>query len=322
MTKKSGGRRDSGLFADVHQSVMVEEVIAALRPKAGGEYVDLTVGVGGHARRILEASAPDGKLLGIDRDPEILGLAKKNLESFGDRVRLVQGRFSEVTRFLREAGFGHVDGMLLDLGVSSLQLDQAKRGFSFQQAGPLDMRMDSGEGKSLKTCLQALSEEELATKLSTLGEVTKARFVARRILEAQQKGGLSDTTQLARVVSFGGRKGRVHPATQVFLALRRMVNQEEEELSNILEALPEPLAAGGRVLFITFHSLEDRLVKRRLHSLEGQCRCPSDFPICRCGKKALMRLHPRKAVVPSVEEVQRNPRSRSARLRVAERLAA
>jgi len=293
-----------------------------LQPRPGGRYVDLTLGTGGHARRILEASSPDGLVLGLDRDPEVIRRAKDNLKSFGERLRAFHGRFSQLPRALEKAGWKQVDGMLADLGVSSPQLENPERGFSFQHKGPLDMRMDPTAGQPLSALLAGMDVGVLADALRRFGEVRRPRAVARRILSAQQDGKLTDTLALARVAAEKGRGGGRHPATRVFMALRMLVNQELEELETLLARLPDPLEHRGRVAVISFHSLEDRLVKNRLKLLEGRCTCPPGLPECVCGRRTILKVLTRRVVRPSAGEVEENPRARSARLRAAERVAA
>jgi len=301
---------------------MLDQVIELLKPRPGGTYVDLTVGAGGHARAILERSAPDGRLLAVDRDPRAVDLARRELAGFSDRLRLEQGLFSDLPAHLARAAWSRVDGLLADLGVSSMQIDEPSRGFSFQRAGPLDMRMDPDRGQPLSARLADMEVKELAGALRRWGEVPGANRVAGRILDAQARGALNDTLDLARVVGRAGRPGRRHPATQVFQALRILVNEELSELDRLLGLLPEPLEPGGRAVFISFHSLEDRAIKRRLKQLEGVCTCPPGLPVCGCGREQRMRLITRRAIKPTTVEQRRNPRARSARLRAAERVAA
>lgn len=305
-----------------HRPVMLEQVMEFLRPRPGGRYVDLTLGTGGHARRILEASSPDGLVLGLDRDPDVIRRARQDLKSFGERLQVFHGRFSQLSRALDQAGWKYVDGMLADLGVSSLQLENPGRGFSFQRRGPLDMRMDPTEGRPLSAILPVLDAGALADVLRRFGEVKSPRAVARRILGAQREGKLTDTLALARVAAERKPGGARHPATRVFMALRMMVNQEIEELETMLARLPDPLRHRGRVVVISFHSLEDRLVKNRFKSLQGQCTCPPGLPECCCGRRQSLRMLTRRVVRPSGREVAENPRARSARLRAAERVAA
>ena len=306
-----------------HKPVMLEETVEWLNPRAGGCYVDLTLGLGGHAERVLQASSPDGQLLGIDRDPAALARAGERLSCFGGRVRLVHGRFSELPRILAEAGWERVDGLLADLGVSSLQLDSAARGFCFQQPGPLDMRMDPARDTPLSALLETVDADLLATVLRDFGEVRQARKIAQRILKAHAQGRILDTEALSRVAAEGPRTGKVHPATRVFMALRIWVNQELSELEQVLRCLPEPLKPGGRAVLIAFHSLEDRLVKRRLRELcVGKCVCPPHLPICRCQSMVSMRSLASRPIRASQRELGENPRARSAVLRAAERLSA
>ncbi len=305
-----------------HQPVLLEPTMALLQPRSGGTYVDVTVGAGGHAAAILERSAPEGRLLGVDRDPRALELAAERLRPFGARARLVHGRMSELPALLLREGVGPVDGVLADLGVSSMQLDDPARGFSFQADGPLDMRMDPRDDEPLSAWLARLDEDALARALAELGEIARPRAVARRVLEAFQAGRLTGTRALAEVVALGERPGHIHPATRAFQALRLLVNDELGELRALLGALPEPLALGGRVVVLAFHSLEDRLVKTRLAELDGRCSCPPGLPVCGCGARVRLRRLTRRALRPGPEEESLNPRARSARLRAAERVAA
>jgi 16S rRNA (cytosine1402-N4)-methyltransferase len=305
-----------------HRPVLLEQAVEQLRPRSGGRYVDLTLGAGGHARRILEESSPDGLVLGLDRDPQAVSQAQENLKKFGSRLQAVHGRFSQLPHALDRAGWNQVDGMLADLGVSSLQLDNPERGFSLQSRGPLDMRMDPGAGQPLSELLEKLDVDALADALRRLGEVKSPRAVARRILSALREGELADTLALARVAAEKKRGGARHPATRVFMALRMLVNQEIEELESLLARLPDPLKGRGRVVVISFHSLEDRLVKNRLRLLEGRCTCPPGLPECGCGRRRTLKVLTRRVVRPSAQEVEQNPRARSARLRAAERVAA
>ncbi|OGO51008.1 MAG: 16S rRNA (cytosine(1402)-N(4))-methyltransferase [Chloroflexi bacterium RBG_16_68_14] len=305
-----------------HAPVMVREVLAALNVRPGGRYVDGTVGGGGHALAIMEAATPGGSLLGIDRDPQALEMARRRLEPFGPDARLVQGDFADLGRICRELAFVPVHGVLLDLGLSSLQLEAAERGFSFQREGPLDMRFDRQQMLTAAEIVNEYAEEALADVLWRYGEEPQARRIARRIGERRP---LHTTTELAKVVeeAVGGRARRQsHPATRTFQALRIAVNQE---LLSLEAALPQAyglLGDFGRLVVLSYHSLEDRLVKAFIRRESQDCFCPPRQPICTCGHKAGLRRVSRGAVRPSPEEVARNPRSRSARLRVAERLPA
>ena len=301
---------------------MVREVVAALNVRPGGRYVDGTVGAGGHALAIIEAASPGGSLLGIDKDPEALDAARQRLERFGDDVRLVEGDFAEMGRICREHGFAPVHGVLLDLGVSSLQLDAAERGFSFQREGPLDMRFSARQELTAEQIVNDYSQEELADIIWRFGEEPQSRRIARRIVERRP---LRSTTELAKVVeeAVGGRARRQsHPATRTFQALRIAVNQE---LLSLDAALPQAyglLGDLGRLAVLSYHSLEDRLVKEFVRRESRDCICPPRQPVCTCGHRAGLRPVSRGAVRPSPDEVAANPRSRSARLRVAERLPA
>jgi 16S rRNA (cytosine1402-N4)-methyltransferase len=306
-------------------SVMAEEVNELLAPRPHGTYVDATLGGGGHAERILDASSPDGRLVGIDRDLDALSAARRRLERFGDRVILVHGRFGEIKAHLVALGMAEVDGILIDLGVSSPQLDVAERGFSFSREGPLDMRMDQSGGTTAAHLLEDVSVEELQRILADLGEERYAKRLARAIKEAVRGGGLKTTTQLAALVARAmpgaSRRERIDPATRTFQALRIAVNDELGELNRFLEVFPDLLRPGGRCVVISFHSLEDRPVKERFRDLEWTSRLPADLaaavgerivPIC--------RTLTRKPLTAGPEELARNPRARSAKLRACEKV--
>ncbi len=305
-----------------HVPVMVREVVAALNVRPGGRYVDGTVGGGGHAYAVMDVASPGGSLLGLDRDPEALATARRRLAPFGDDVRLEQSDFAEMDRLCRELDFAPVHGVLLDLGLSSLQLAEAERGFSFQHEGPLDMRFDQRQEHSAAEIVNEYSEEALADVLRRYGEETRARRIARRIVEQRP---LRTTTELAKVVekAVGGRARRLsHPATRTFQALRIAVNQELLSLETALPQAYGLLGDLGRMVVLSYHSLEDRLVKQFIQRESRDCLCPPRQPVCTCEHKAGLRPVSRGAVRPSAEEVEGNPRSRSARLRVAERLPA
>ncbi len=302
-----------------HTPVLYQQVLEALRPRPRGRYIDATVGAGGHAAGILEASAPDGQLLGIDLDPMALALAEERLARFGERVHLVRASFADLDRHAAALGWGQVDGVLFDLGLSSMQLEAAHRGFSFQREGPLDMRFDPRAEVTAADVVNRLSETELADLLWRYGEERQARRVARAILAARP---IETTTQLAEVIAraLGRSSSRTHPATRTFQALRIAVNRELEALEQGLEAVLRVLAPGGRLVVIAFHSLEDRLVKTFFRRESRDCLCPPEQPLCACGHLATLRVLTRRPVRPGAEEVARNPRARSARLRAAERL--
>jgi len=302
----------------LHTPVLLNEVLDGLRVKAGGRYIDCTLGSGGHAVAILERSEPDGRLLGIDLDPMAVQVSRQRLGAYGDRVRLVHKTFAQLKAVASAEGFIPANGVLLDLGMSSLQLERGERGFSFQKEGPLDMRMDPEEGTTADQLVNQLDEKELAEIISNYGEEAKARAVARAIVRNRP---LKTTRELAEVVARTvGRRGRIHPATRTFQALRIAVNNELDALSSVLPQTTEVLATGGVLAVITFHSLEDRLVKRYMANESRDCICPPELPVCVCAHERTLKTLTRKPVRPSVEEISRNPRSRSAKLRVALRV--
>jgi 16S rRNA (cytosine1402-N4)-methyltransferase len=305
---------------------MLSESVDALQVVPGGRYCDATLGAAGHARALLERSAPDGRLVGLDRDPEALRRCEEDLAPFRDRVTLCQGNFADVVEILTRLGMIPVDGVLLDLGVSSCQLGAAHRGFSFSSDGPLDMRMDPTQGRTAAELIADLSERDLAHLIRTFGEDPSSRRIARAIKRALREGTLDGTRALARVVatavgpSTSRGSGHLHPATRTFMALRMAVNDELGALGRFLETFTETLRPGGRVALIAFHSLEDRAVKEGFSRLAKTCTCPPGLPVCACGWRPLLRVLTRRPLRPRAEEVIANPRSRSARLRVAERL--
>lgn len=307
-----------------HASVMPNEVIRFMAPHSGGVYVDGTLGGGGHSRLILEASSPAGRVIGFDQDADALEAAQANLAEFSGRVSFVRRNVSDIAAGLAELGVGAIDGLLLDLGVSSYQLDTAERGFSFQHDAPLDMRMDRTSSPTAAELVNSLSEDELATVIREYGEENWAKRIAKRIVEARSVAPLESTRQLADLVSRAiPRKvweKRIHPATRTFQALRIAVNDELGSLSQCLVDVMPLLKVGGRIVVISFHSLEDRIVKHFLKDQATGCRCPKDFPLCVCGGEPKLRLLTRKAVVAESDEVAANPRSRSARLRAAEKI--
>jgi 16S rRNA (cytosine1402-N4)-methyltransferase len=295
-----------------HVPVLLDEVMAFLAPKSGGVYCDATVGLGGHASRILQLSSPDGRLVGLDRDTQALARARANLSPFGDRATFVHSRFGQLRSALDAAGVSALDGCLVDLGVSSLQLDTADRGFSFRKTAPLDMRMDQSEGETVAEFLGRTDEAELERILRDLGEERFARKIARAIVEAQGQIDLSTTTALAELVAkvIPFRERNKDPATRTFQALRIALNDELGELERFLAEAPGCLKPGGRLVVISFHSLEDRIAKRQLRALAAR-----DAP----GGPSL-RILTKHVVVAGDEERRRNPRARSAKLRAVERL--
>jgi 16S rRNA (cytosine1402-N4)-methyltransferase len=305
-----------------HVPVLEEQVVGSLLTDPDGTYVDGTLGGGGHARLLAGRLGPRGRLLGIDRDPEALAVSRTHLAAFSDRIRLLSGDFGHLLEILERERITAVQGILLDLGVSSQQLDEARRGFSFLREGPLDMRMDPATDVTAATLVNELPEAELTRLFREYGEQPRAPRVARAIVHARARRPIQTTAELAQVVEkVLGRRGSKHPATRVFQALRIAVNRELDSLDAFLRGLPGVLHSGGRVVVISYHSLEDRRVKQALRRWEPQCRCPPRAPRCTCGRPGLMRALNRKAVRPSQEEVAANPRARSARLRAAERLS-
>ena len=287
-----------------HIPVLLDDVLACVRPIAGGVYADVTVGGGGHARGILERSAPDGRVVATDRDPSAVGAAAEALAPYGDRVTLRKARMRDLSSVLRSLGLADIDGVVADLGVSSAQLDHGGRGFSLVQEGPIDMRMDPSEGETALELIARTDPEELANVIYRYGEERRSRPIARSVRRAYEDGELHTTTDLRRAVhrATGPRRGRIDPATRTFQALRIAVNDELGELESLLEQLPEVLGLGGVAAVISFHSLEDRMVKHAFRDT---------------GHLAPLTKRP---VVAGDEERSRNPRSRSAKLRAARRV--
>jgi 16S rRNA (cytosine1402-N4)-methyltransferase len=306
-----------------HEPVLLEEVLKYLECRPGGRYVDGTVGGGGYAAAILRESSPSGRLLGVDRDADAVERTRRRLADFGERVQVVQGRFSQLRGILDECGWTAAGGVVLDLGVSSFQLDEAERGFSFAREGPLDMRMDRSGGRSAAELLNTLEESELVELIRRLGEEKFARRIARAVVERRGAEPFENTGQLAETVASAVPKTadsrRIHPATRTFQALRMAVNRELEELEEFLDSALDLLGEGGRLCIVSFHSLEDRRVKERFKYWAKGCRCPREWPVCRCEGRPLAKLLTRKVVRPGDEERGRNPRSRSARLRALEK---
>lgn len=302
-----------------HEPVMLEEAIGALDVQLGGRYVDCTVGGGGHALAILEESSPGGQLIGIDADPRAIAVARETLGRFEKDVVLVNENFRYLENICTRLGFQPLNGILFDLGLSSLQLEEAGRGFSFQQDAPLDMRFSDKETLTAAEIVNTYSENELSAVLYEYGEERRSRRIANWIV---QRRPLESTLELARIVeqAMGGSRGRIHPATRTFQALRIAVNRELESLQLALEQALNLVGFGGRIVVISFHSLEDRLVKDLFRREAQDCLCPPEAPQCVCGHVARLRLVSRKVIKPSPLEVQSNPRSRSARMRVAERI--
>jgi 16S rRNA (cytosine1402-N4)-methyltransferase len=304
---------------DDHQPVMVEEVLHFLAPRPDGAYVDATVGAGGHAEALLHAVGGRATLIGVDRDPKAISRAGYNLRSFGGAVRLVRSSFADLEWIVHSSDVARIDGILFDLGMSSMQLDDASRGFAFRSDGPLDMRMDTDQKLTAADIVNTYSPTELTRIIATYGEERHARALVRAIVEARREGPVRSTKQLADIVAsaYPSRERRQHPARRTFQALRIAVNGELEALEAALKTLPDILAPGGRVVVISYHSLEDKLVKDALTntatSLPGLGRAPSSGPL---------RALTNGAILPSTTEVQRNARASAARLRAAVRSAA
>jgi len=303
----------------IHIPVLLNEVLDGLQVRPGGRYIDATVGGGGHAAEILSASSPDGRVLGLDRDPGALEMAGARLVSYAGRVVLVHSSYTRLAAIAPERGFFPADGVLFDLGLSSIQLADPGRGFSFARDGPLDMRFDPAtSGQTAADLVNQLSSEELANLIYRYGEERRSRRIAEAIVAARP---IHTTGELASVIerAAGKRRRHIHPATLTFQALRIAVNDELAALEETLPQAVEILAPGGRLVVISFHSLEDRIVKQFIRREGRDCICPPESPICTCDHQATLRAITRKPVRPTQEEVAANLRSRSARLRVAEK---
>ncbi|WP_320170913.1 16S rRNA (cytosine(1402)-N(4))-methyltransferase RsmH [Maridesulfovibrio sp.] len=311
----------------VHTSVLLKEVIEWLAPKPGGLYLDGTLGMAGHSSAILEAAGKDAQLAGLDRDEQALELAGTRLEPFGERAHRFHLAFSRFEAALDELGWDTIDGAVLDLGVSSLHLDRAERGFSFIKDGPLDMRMDPAGGMPpASSIVNKGSYSDLNRIIKMYGEEPLASKITKAIIAAREKEKITTTLQLAAIVekAYPAKRralSRTHPATKTFQGLRIAVNSELEELRTFLQRIPDRLSPGGRIAIISFHSLEDRIVKKAFKAASQSCDCPPMQPVCTCGKVKRLEILTRKPVLPTEEEMETNPRSRSAKLRVAERTA-
>ena len=314
MSASSGAISASG-----HTPVLYQNVLTALNLNAGGRYIDGTVGAGGHAAGILECSSPDGRLLGLDRDPNALRLAGLRLQSFGDRVSLRHASYTAMHEEVSALGWDGVDAILLDLGLSSMQLADPKRGFSFRMDSPLDMRFDPTADFTADEVVNHMPQDELAEVIKRYGEEPRARAIAEAIVQARP---VETTFQLAEVIASKAtmkRKG-IHPATRTFQALRIAVNDELDALKVGLETAVGLLSPSGRLAVISFHSLEDRIVKRFFRRESQDCICPQEQLICRCEHAAILQVLTKRPIRPNNDEILQNPRARSARLRVAERL--
>jgi 16S rRNA (cytosine1402-N4)-methyltransferase len=300
---------------------MLREVTGLLRPSPSCRYLDGTLGGGGHAEQILELSSPDGRLLGLDRDDDALEIAKARLARFGDRLIARRASYSEARAAMREVGWERVNGILLDLGLSSFQLESPGRGFSFRRDEALDMRMDRRQSLTAHRVVNAFAAADLERIFRDYGEEPRARAIAAAIVRERERGPIETTGQLARLVAgVVRRRGKLHPATRVFQALRIFVNRELEHLDEFLSTGYELLFPQGRLVILSYHSLEDRLVKRAFRDWSRSCICPPGTAHCRCGWTRKARIVTPKPLVPTREEVRANPRARSAKLRAAERI--
>ena len=302
----------------MHIPVLLDEVIESLEVQLGGRYIDCTIGPGGHAASILERGSPGGLLLGIDADPQAIDTARDRLAPYGESALLVNDNFRNLTQICSSLGFRPVHGILFDLGLSTLQLSNTGRGFSFQHDAPLDMRFSPTQELSAEIIVNTFTEMELAAIIKSYGEEDRSRQIARSIVASRP---LNTTLELVAAVERAvGLHGRIHPATRTFQALRIAVNQELEHLEEALGQAVGLLGFGGRLVVISYHSLEDRIVKNFLRRESQTCLCPPGTPVCICGHKATLRLIARRVITPSPAEISANPRSRSAKMRVAERI--
>lgn len=306
-----------------HQSVLLEETISNLNIQPDGIYVDGTLGGGGHAFHVCSRLSEKGHFIGIDQDGAAIEAAGERLKPFGDKVTIVRSNYSDMKQVLQSLGVSGVNGIVLDLGVSSYQLDTAERGFSYRENAPLDMRMDQRQEKTARDIINGYSEMELYRIIRDYGEDKFAKNIAKHIVRARQEKPVETTDELTDIIkaaipmkfrAVGG-----HPAKRTFQAIRIELNQELEVLRGHLNEMVELLDDGGRICIITFHSLEDRIVKNIFRKCENPCECPPSFPTCVCGKKSMGKVITRKPILPSEEELEINPRAKSAKLRVFER---
>ena len=306
-----------------HRPVLLEETLKFLAPERGGLFVDCTVGLGGHSEAILKSS-PDTRVIGMDLDPAALAFSQQRLAPFGDRFRAFQANFRAISSILQLADERDPNGVLADLGVSSMQFDSPERGFSFRFNAPLDMRMDPTTGSTAADLLQQLPESEIARIIFEYGEERHSRRIARRIVERREQGQpVTTTTELAELVrraAGGHKRQQIHPATRTFQALRIAVNHELEGLGEFVEVTVDLLIPDGRFAGISFHSLEDRILKRELRRLSGHCECPPRMPVCSCGARKVVEVLTKRPVSPGTLEIDENPRARSAKLRACRKL--
>ncbi len=309
-----------------HYSVMLTETVDGLAVKKGGTYLDCTTGGGGHSEEILKRikAAGGGRLICIDRDPDALAAAGKRLEKYGDAVTFIKGNFGDAPELLRENGINSIDGAVADLGVSSFQLDTPERGFSYMNDAPLDMRMSKGEGKSAYDVINGYDEKELARIITLYGEERFAKRIASFIVNERSKSPIETTFQLNEIIKDAipakNRREGPHPSKRTFQAIRIEVNGELDVIDRVINGLFPMLNPGGRFSFISFHSLEDRIIKHTYLEYTEGCTCPPDFPVCVCGKKPQAKIITKKPILPSEKELEENPRSRSAKLRILEKI--
>ena len=308
----------------LHVPVLLKESVSFLCPRAGGLYADLTLGLGGHSEAILEAAGPDGRLISFDRDPDAVRLATERLDRFAGRVEIIHADFRDAAAILTDKGMGRLDGFMMDLGVSTMQLKTPERGFSFSTDAPLDMRMDTTRGETAADLLIEMSERELADVIFEYGEERWARKIAKRLCERRLDSPIKTTGELADAVKsaipYKFWPPKTHPATRTFQALRIAVNDELGALSESLEAMLGLLSPGGRAVVLSYHSLEDRIVKQKFRDWARGCTCPKDFPRCICNSSSRLKVLTGRPVMPSEDETRDNPSARSARLRAAERI--
>lgn len=308
-----------------HISVLLHESVDALLPERGGIFVDCTAGGGGHSEEILKRLPENSRLISLDRDDRAIERCRERLAPYGERSTVVKTNYSEISSVLDGLGIEKIDGVLWDLGVSSVQLDEAERGFSYMQDAPLDMRMDRSGGKTAADVVNGYSEKELVRVLRDWGEENFAARIASAIVKRRETSPIESTVELADIVASAipaaaRKKEKQHPAKRTFQAIRIEVNDELTIIEPALTSAVERLAPGGRAAVITFHSLEDRIAKQTFKRLENPCTCPSDFPVCVCGRKPQIKLITRKPILPNADELEYNPRARSAKLRVCEKL--
>ncbi len=308
-----------------HTPVLLDETLEYLNPRQDGIYIDGTLGGAGHSIEILKRIVPGGMLVGIDQDPNATGASKKRLEAYKDNVIIIRGNFRDLKEIANENGFKKVDGVLLDIGVSSHQLDEGERGFSYMNDGPLDMRMDTDSGHDASYIVNNSEERELVRILRDYGEEKWAARIARFIIEERKKGEIDTTFKLVNIVKkaipAAARREGGHPAKRTFQALRIAVNDELGALEQAVVSAAEILKPGGRLVVITFHSLEDRIVKTLFNNMERPCTCPPQLPVCVCGKEPILRVLTKKPVTAGEEELSVNTRAKSAKLRAAERVS-